>query len=163
MWRAPRKCLLPLPATKRKQKQQQQWKWQWLQQFNNCVECSWSCYLNGFTNFRYISGPGQHSTFQQFSSPLQSKAILTFALTTDFGRWTLVHVEPKLGGALWPGISKGGRLPSFMRCFFFQTSPKTSRSMFFSEHRLKMTSLRIGKHRIAKNIALFRKVNIAHP
>ena len=35
--------------------------------------------------------------------------------------------------------------------------------MFFSEHRLKMTSLRIGKHRIVKNIASLRKVNIAHP
>ena len=33
----------------------------------------------------------------------------------------------------------------------------------FSEHRLKMTSLRIGKHRIVKNIASLRKVNIAHP
>ena len=35
--------------------------------------------------------------------------------------------------------------------------------MFFSKHRLKMTSLRIGKHRIVKNIASLRKVNIAHP
>ena len=35
--------------------------------------------------------------------------------------------------------------------------------MFFSEHRLKMTSLRIGKHRIVKNIASLRKVNNAHP
>ena len=35
--------------------------------------------------------------------------------------------------------------------------------MFFSEHRLKMTSLRIGKHRTVKNIASLRKVNIAHP
>ena len=35
--------------------------------------------------------------------------------------------------------------------------------MFFSEHRLKMTSLRIGKHRIVKNIASLRKVNIVHP
>ena len=26
-----------------------------------------------------------------------------------------------------------------------------------------MTLLRIGKHRIVKNIALLRKVNIAHP
>ena len=35
--------------------------------------------------------------------------------------------------------------------------------MFFSEHRLKMTSLRIGKHRIVKRIALLRLMNIAHP
>ena len=35
--------------------------------------------------------------------------------------------------------------------------------MFFFKHRLKMTSLRIGKHRIVKNIASLRKVNIAHP
>ena len=35
--------------------------------------------------------------------------------------------------------------------------------MFFIKHRLKMTSLRIGKHRIVKNIASLRKVNIAHP
>ena len=35
--------------------------------------------------------------------------------------------------------------------------------MFFSEHRLKIASLRIGKHRIVKNIASLRKVNIAHP
>ena len=34
--------------------------------------------------------------------------------------------------------------------------------MFFFKHRLKMTSLRIGKHRIVKNIASLRKVNIAH-
>ena len=34
--------------------------------------------------------------------------------------------------------------------------------MFFSEHRLKMTLLR-RKHRIAKNIASLKKVNIAHP
>ena len=35
--------------------------------------------------------------------------------------------------------------------------------MFFFKHRLKMTLLRIGKHRIVKNIASLRKVNIAHP
>ena len=35
--------------------------------------------------------------------------------------------------------------------------------MFFSEHRLKIASLRIGKHCIVKNIASLRKVNIAHP
>ena len=35
--------------------------------------------------------------------------------------------------------------------------------MFFFKHRLKMTSLRIGKHRIVKNIASLRKVNSAHP
>jgi hypothetical protein len=35
--------------------------------------------------------------------------------------------------------------------------------MFFSEHRLKIASLRIGKHRIVKNIASLRKVKIAHP
>ena len=35
--------------------------------------------------------------------------------------------------------------------------------MFFSEYRLKMTSLRIEKHRIVKNIASLRKVNIARP
>ena len=35
--------------------------------------------------------------------------------------------------------------------------------MFLSEHRLKIASLRIGKHRIVKNIASLRKVNIAHP
>ena len=35
--------------------------------------------------------------------------------------------------------------------------------MFFSEHRLKIASLRIGKHPIVKNIASLRKVNIAHP
>ena len=46
---------------------------------------------------------------------------------------------------------------------FFQTSSKTLRSMFFFKHRLKMTSLRIGKHRIVKNIASLRKANIAHP
>ena len=33
----------------------------------------------------------------------------------------------------------------------------------FFKHRLKMTLLRIGKHRIVKNIASLRKVNIAHP
>ena len=35
--------------------------------------------------------------------------------------------------------------------------------MFFSEHRLKIASLRIRKHRIVKNIASLRKLNIAHP
>ena len=35
--------------------------------------------------------------------------------------------------------------------------------MFFLKNRLKIASLRIGKHRIVKNIALLRKVNIAHP
>ena len=35
--------------------------------------------------------------------------------------------------------------------------------MFFFKHRLKIASLRIGKHRIVKNIASLRKVNIAHP
>ena len=35
--------------------------------------------------------------------------------------------------------------------------------MFFFKHRLKMTSLRIGKHCIVKNIASLRKVNIATP
>ena len=35
--------------------------------------------------------------------------------------------------------------------------------MFFFKHRLKITLLRIGKHRIVKNIASLRKVNIAHP
>ena len=35
--------------------------------------------------------------------------------------------------------------------------------MFISEHRLKIASLRFGKHRIVKNIASLRKVNIAHP
>ena len=34
---------------------------------------------------------------------------------------------------------------------------------FFSEHRLKIASSRIGKHRIVENIASLRKVNIAHP
>ena len=33
---------------------------------------------------------------------------------------------------------------------FFQTSTKTSRSMFRSKHRLKIALLRIGKHCIAK-------------
>ena len=32
--------------------------------------------------------------------------------------------------------------------------------MFFLENRLKMGALRIGKHRIVKNIASLRKVNI---
>ena len=35
--------------------------------------------------------------------------------------------------------------------------------MFFLKNRLKIASLRIGKHRIVKNIAWLRKVNIAHP
>ena len=35
--------------------------------------------------------------------------------------------------------------------------------MFLSKHRLNIASLRIGKHRIVKNIALLRKVKIAHP
>ena len=35
--------------------------------------------------------------------------------------------------------------------------------MFLSKHRLNIASLRIGKHRIVKNIASLRKVNIAHP
>ena len=35
--------------------------------------------------------------------------------------------------------------------------------MFFLKNRLKIASLRIGKHRIVKNIASLRKVNIAHP
>ena len=46
---------------------------------------------------------------------------------------------------------------------FFQTSSKSSRSMFSFKNRLKIASLRIGKHRIVKNIASLRKVNIAHP
>ena len=33
---------------------------------------------------------------------------------------------------------------------FFQTSSETLRSMFFLKDRLKMTSLRIEKHRIVK-------------
>ena len=33
----------------------------------------------------------------------------------------------------------------------------------FSEHRLKIVSLRIGKHCIVKNIASLRKVNITQP
>ena len=45
-----------------------------------------------------------------------------------------------------PLSSRGGRLTSldasFMRCFgFFQTSSKTSRSMFFSKHRWNIASL----------------------
>ena len=35
--------------------------------------------------------------------------------------------------------------------------------MFFFKNCLKIESLRIGKHRIVKNIAWLRKVNIAHP
>ena len=35
--------------------------------------------------------------------------------------------------------------------------------MFLSKHRLNIASLRIGKHRIDKNIVSLRKVNIAHP
>ena len=35
--------------------------------------------------------------------------------------------------------------------------------MFLSEHRLNIPSLRIGKHRIVKNIASSRKVKVAHP
>ena len=35
--------------------------------------------------------------------------------------------------------------------------------MFLSKHRLNIASLRIGKHRIVKNIASLRKVKIAHP
>ena len=45
----------------------------------------------------------------------------------------------------------------------FSNIVKTLRSMFFSEHRLKIALLRIGKHCIVKNIASLRKVNIAHP
>ena len=41
--------------------------------------------------------------------------------------------------------------------------PKYRRAMFFSTHRLNIASLRIGKHRIAKNIAALGKVNIANP
>ena len=36
-------------------------------------------------------------------------------------------------------------------------------NVFSSEHHLKIAELRIRKHRIVKNIALLRKVNIAHP
>ena len=35
--------------------------------------------------------------------------------------------------------------------------------MFLSKHRLNIASLRIGKHRIIKNIASLRKADIAHP
>ena len=35
--------------------------------------------------------------------------------------------------------------------------------MFLSKHRLNIALLRIGKHRIIKNIASLRKVKIAHP
>ena len=35
--------------------------------------------------------------------------------------------------------------------------------MFFFKNRLKIASLRIGKHRIVKNIASLRKAKIAHP
>ena len=34
--------------------------------------------------------------------------------------------------------------------------------MFLSKHRLNIALLRIGKHRIDKNIASLRKLNIAH-
>ena len=35
--------------------------------------------------------------------------------------------------------------------------------MLCQKHWRKIVSLRIGKHHIVKNIALLRKVNIAHP
>ena len=40
--------------------------------------------------------------------------------------------------------------------------PKHHRAMFLSKHCLNIASLRIGKHRIVKNIASLRKVKIAH-
>ena len=40
---------------------------------------------------------------------------------------------------------------------------KHCRAMFLSKHRLNIASLRIGIHRIVKNIASLRKVKIAHP
>jgi len=46
---------------------------------------------------------------------------------------------------------------------FFLNIVKNIEVDVFFKHRLKMTSLRIGKHRIVKNIASLRKVNIAHP
>jgi len=46
---------------------------------------------------------------------------------------------------------------------FSKHRPKHRRALFLSKHRLNIASLRIGKHRIVKNIASLRKVNIAHP
>ena len=40
---------------------------------------------------------------------------------------------------------------------------KHRRAMFLSEHRLNIPSLRIGKHRIVKNIPSLRKVKIPQP
>ena len=46
---------------------------------------------------------------------------------------------------------------------FSKHRPKHRRAMLLSKHRLNIASLRIGKHRIVKNIASLRKVIIAHP
>ena len=46
---------------------------------------------------------------------------------------------------------------------FSKHRPKHCRAMFLSKHRLNNASLKIGKHRIVKNIASLRKVNLAHP
>ena len=47
--------------------------------------------------------------------------------------------------------------------FFSKHCPKHRRAMFLSKHCLNIASLRIGKHRIIKNIASLRKADIAHP
>ena len=46
---------------------------------------------------------------------------------------------------------------------FSKHRQKHRRAMFLSKHRLNIALLRIGKHRIVKNIASLRKVKIAHP
>ena len=46
---------------------------------------------------------------------------------------------------------------------FSKHRPKRRRAMFLSKHHLNIASLKIGKRCIVKNIASFRKVNIAHP
>ena len=46
---------------------------------------------------------------------------------------------------------------------FFKHRQKHRGQCFFLKNRLKIALLRIGKHRIVKNIASLRKVNIAHP
>ena len=46
---------------------------------------------------------------------------------------------------------------------FFSNIVKNIEVDVFFKNRLQIASLRIGKHRIVKNIASLRKVKIAHP
>ena len=46
---------------------------------------------------------------------------------------------------------------------FSKHRQKHRRAMFLSEHRLNNSLLRIGKHRIVKNIPSLRKVKIPQP